>query len=191
MRVGYARVSTQDQDLSLQEVDLKAAGCKKIFRDKASGKRSSPRPGLDSLLEFIREGDTLVVWKLDRLGRSTLELLQLSEILRERKIEIFFIKDGIDTGTSSGRLYFKIMAALAERERETICERTNAGLAIARQAGRVGGRPRINEQRIEAARKLLAAKMPVRDVAEAIGISKASIWRYFPASEREALRASS
>ncbi len=136
------RVSTVDQDPQLQRDALKAAGCDKLFEDKASG-TTKDRPGLIKCLEQLREGDTLVVWKLDRLGRSTLHCIEIANELRERGINLASVTDGIDTAATNGRLYFTILAALGEAERERIGERTLAGLAAARDRGRVVGRPSV------------------------------------------------
>ena len=127
MLVGYARVSTQDQNLDLQVKALTKAGCKKVFDDKISGTRAE-RPGLTSALAMLREGDTLVVWKLDRLGRSVKHLVDLVGELHRQGVQFKSLTDSIDTGTASGRFFFHVMASLAEMERELIVERTCAGL---------------------------------------------------------------
>jgi DNA invertase Pin-like site-specific DNA recombinase len=139
MLIGYARVSTQDQTLNLQRDALQKIGCKKIFTDTASGAKSE-RKGLDEVLEYVREGDTLVVWRLDRLGRSLKHLIETITKLNNRKIGFKSITENIDTTTSGGKLVFHIFGALAEFERDIIRERTNAGLQAAR--GRKGGRPK-------------------------------------------------
>jgi Site-specific recombinases, DNA invertase Pin homologs len=135
--IGYARVSTQDQNLELQREALIKAGCQKVFDDKVSGSRAE-RPGLATALEMLREGDTLVVWKLDRLGRSVKQLIDLVGELSKQGIQFKSLTDSIDTGTPSGRFFFHVMASLAEMERELIVERTRAGLEVARQLGRKG-----------------------------------------------------
>ena len=156
MLIGYARVSTQDQNLDLQSEALTKAGCEKIFNDKISGSRAE-RPGLTKALEMLREGDTLVVWKLDRLGRSVKNLVDLVGELHQQGIQFKSLTDAIDTGTPSGRFFFHVMASLAEMERELTVERTRAGLEVARQLGRKGGRRRqMTESKIESAKKLLA-----------------------------------
>ncbi|MGY4697544.1 recombinase family protein [Xylella fastidiosa subsp. sandyi] len=152
MLIGYARVSTQDQNLELQCEALAKAGCKKVFEDKVSGTRVE-RPGLAKTLEMLREGDTLVVWKLDRLGRSVKQLVDT---------------DSIDTGTPSGRFFFHVMASLAEMERELIVERTRAGLEVAKQLGR---KRKMIDSKIESAKKLLASGVPPKDVAKNLGVS--------------------
>jgi DNA invertase Pin-like site-specific DNA recombinase len=132
MLIGYARVSTQDQNLELQIDALTKAGCKKIFDDKISGSRAE-RPGLTNALEMLREDDTLVVWKLDRLGRSVKNLVNLVDELHKQGVQFKSLTDAIDTGTPSGRFFFHVMASLAEMERELTVERTRAGLEVARQ----------------------------------------------------------
>jgi DNA invertase Pin-like site-specific DNA recombinase len=138
MLIGYARVSTQDQNLELQREALSKAGCQKIFEDKASSTLAD-RPGLTKAQEFMREGDTLVVWKLDRLGRSVKQLVDFVGELHKQGIQFNSLTDSIDTGTPSGRFFFHVMASLAEMEHELIIERTRAGLDAARQLGRKGG----------------------------------------------------
>jgi DNA invertase Pin-like site-specific DNA recombinase len=134
MLIGYARVSTQDQNLDLQIDALTKAGCKKLFDDKISGS-SKERPGLTNTLGMLREGDTLVVWKLDRLGRSVKNLVDLVSELHKQGIQFKSLTDAIDTGTPSGRFFFHVMASLAEMERELTVERTRAGLEVARKLG--------------------------------------------------------
>src|SRR5437763_6686784 len=141
MLIGYARVSTQDQTLHLQKDALEKLGCNKIFTDTASGSKAE-RIGLDEALEYVREGDTLVVWRLDRLGRSLKHLIETITELNNRKIGFKSIQENIDTTTSGGKLVFHIFGALAEFERDIIRERTNAGLLAARARGRKGGRPK-------------------------------------------------
>jgi DNA invertase Pin-like site-specific DNA recombinase len=182
MLIGYARVSTQDQNLELQRKALLDAGCEKIFDDKLSGSRSD-RPGLTQALEFLRDGDTLVVWKLDRLGRSVKHLVDLVGELREQGIQFRSLTDSIDTATPSGRFFFHVMASLAEMERELTVERTKAGLEVARSLGRFGGRKRrMTDSKIESAKKLLASGVPPRDVAKNLGVSVPTLYRWVPAS---------
>ena len=182
--IGYARVSTQDQNLDLQTEALTKAGCKKIFTDKISGSRAE-RPGLTKALEMLREGDTLIVWKLDRLGRSVKNLVDLVGELHKQGIQFKSLTDAIDTGTPSGRFFFHVMASLAEMERELTVERTRAGLEVARQLGRKGGRKRqMTDSKIESAKKLLASGIPPRDVATNLGISVPTLYRWIPASGR-------
>lgn len=183
MLIGYARVSTLEQNFDAQLDALQEAGCERIFTDKASGVKSD-RPGLVQVLDFAREGDTLVVWKLDRLGRSMKGLVDLAADLENRKIELRSITDGIDTRGAAGRFFFHVMAALAVMERDLVRERTLAGLKAARKSGRVGGRPKaLSPSKVEAARVLLAADTSPRDVALAVGVSVATIYRYFPGGD--------
>ena len=182
--IGYARVSTQDQNLDLQTEALTKAGCKRIFNDKISGSRAE-RPGLTKALEMLREGDTLIVWKLDRLGRSVKNLVDLVGELHKQGIQFKSLTDAIDTGTPSGRFFSHVMASLAEMERELTVERTRAGLEVARQLGRKGGRKRqMTDSKIESAKKLLASGIPPRDVATNLGISVPTLYRWIPASGR-------
>lgn len=182
MLIGYARVSTQDQNLELQVDALTKAGCKKIFDDKISGSRAE-RPGLTKALEMLREDDTLVVWKLDRLGRSVKNLVNLVGELHKQGVQFKSLTDAIDTGTTSGRFFFHVMASLAEMERELTVERTRAGLEVARQLGRKGGRKRqMTDSKIESAKKLLANGVPPRDVAKNLGVSVPTLYRWIPAS---------
>ena len=177
MLIGYARVSTQDQNLELQREALAKAGCQKVFEDKVSGTRAD-RPGLGKTLEMLREGDTLVVWKLDRLGRSVKQLVDLVGELHKQGVQFRSLTDSIDTGTPSGRFFFHVMASLAEMERELTVERTRAGLAVAKQLGRKGGRkPKMTDSKIESAKKLLASGVPPRDVAKNLGVSIPTLYR--------------
>ena len=182
MLIGYARVSTHDQNLDLQIEALTKAGCQKIFNDKTSGSRAE-RPGLSKALEILRDGDTLVVWKLDRLGRSVKNLVDLVGNLAKQNIHFKSMTDSIDTGTPSGRFFFHVMASLAEMERELTIERTRAGLELARHLGRKGGRKRqMTDSKIEAAKKLLASGTPPKDVAKNLGVSVPTLYRWVPAS---------
>ena len=182
MLIGYARVSTLDQNLDLQLDALKKAGCKKIFDDKISGSRAE-RPGLAKALDMLREDDTLVVWKLDRLGRSVKNLVDLVSELQKQGVHFKSLTDAIDTSTTSGRFFFHVMASLAQMERELTAERTRAGLAVARQLGRKGGRKRkMTDSKIESAKKLLANGIPPRDVAANLGVSVPTLYRWVPAS---------
>jgi DNA invertase Pin-like site-specific DNA recombinase len=182
MLIGYARVSTQDQNLELQQKALIDAGCEKIFDDKVSGSRSE-RPGLAQALGILRDGDTLVVWKLDRLGRSVKHLVDLVGELDELRVHFRSLTDSIDTSTASGRFFFHVMASLAEMERELTVERTRAGLEVARSLGRVGGRKRkMTDSKLESARKLLASGVPAKDVAKNLGVSVPTLYRWLPAS---------
>ncbi|PTQ58564.1 DNA invertase Pin-like site-specific DNA recombinase [Sphingomonas sp. PP-CE-3G-477] len=185
MLIGYARVSTSDQNLTLQTDALTAAGCERICSDKASGAKTD-RPGLSEALNVARRGDTLVVWKLDRLGRSMKGLVELAADLATRGIELRSLTDGIDTATPTGRLLFHILASIAEMERELIRERTMAGLLAARRKNGPGrGRKSVLTPKRATAMKLLAAGDRPRDVAEAIGVSVATFYRHFPAGGSE------
>jgi DNA invertase Pin-like site-specific DNA recombinase len=165
MRIGYARVSTRDQNLEMQLNALAKAACYRIFTDRLSGGLVE-RPGLKEALSHLREADTLVVWKLDRLGRSVKGLVDLVNELEARKVHFQSITDGVDTETPAGRFFFHIMSALAQMERELILERTRAGMEAARSQGRVGGRKRqMTESKVQAARKLLATGTPPREVS--------------------------
>lgn len=186
MKIGYARVSTTDQRLDLQEEALRGAGCERVYSDTASGKITE-RPELAKALDAIRPdiGDTFVVWKLDRLGRSVKQLVELVDGFQRDGVQFVSLTDGIDTSTPAGRFFFHVMASLAEMERELIVERTRAGLAAARRQGRTGGRkPLMTGSKIAAARRLLADGTPPRQVAEAIGVSIATLYRWIPAVNR-------
>ena len=181
MLVGYARVSTQDQNPELQLDALKEAGCEKVFVEKASGAQRD-RPELKAALEYMRSGDTLVVWKLDRLARSLKQLIETVEILEGQGIGFRSLTEAIDTTTSGGRLIFHIFGALAEFERSIIRERTNAGLESARARGRMGGRPRgLSDEDLVAARAMLNdPNIPVAEIAERLDVALSTLYRYFP-----------
>ena len=182
MLIGYARVSTQDQNLDLQIKALTEAGCKKVFDDKISGTRAE-RPGLATAFAMLREGDTLVVWKLDRLGRSVKHLVDLVGERHRAGVQFKSLTDSIDTGTASGRFFFHVMASLAEMERELTIERICAGLEAARRLGRKGGRKRqMTDSKIGSAKKLLANGVPPREVAKNLGVSVPTLYRWIPAS---------
>lgn len=189
MLIGYARVSTPEQDLTPQLDALREAGCEKIFSDKASGAKAN-RAGLAEALSHARAGDVLVIWKLDRLGRTSKGLIDLATELEDRKIGLRSITDGIDTSGTAGKFVFRILAALAEMERDLIRERTTAALMVAKREGRIGGRKTVmTPKRIEAARKLLASGMTMREVAPAIGVSVPTLYRHFPASMQDMISA--
>ena len=178
MMIGYARVSTEDQNLDLQRDALAKTGVERVFEDKASGARDD-RPGLAEALSHARKGDCLVVWRLDRLGRSMRSLIDFVEELRERGVEFRSLSEGIDTTTAAGRFFFHVLAALAQMERELLRERTRAGLAAARARGRKGGRrPKLNTKQITHARKLLEDRnTTIKDVAASFGVDRATIYR--------------
>jgi DNA invertase Pin-like site-specific DNA recombinase len=178
MSVGYARVSTHDQDLALQLDALHAAGCERIFTEKASGAQRD-RPQLQAALDYMRADDTLVVWNLDRLARSLRQLLDTVEALHSRHIGLHSLTEAIDTGTPGGTLVFHLFGALAEFERSIIRERTRAGLAAARARGRTGGRPpAMSAADKQAARALLKdPAITVEDVAKRLQVSPATLYR--------------
>jgi DNA invertase Pin-like site-specific DNA recombinase len=181
MLVGYARVSTGDQNLDLQKDALKKAGCGRIFTDVASGAKDE-RAGLAEAIAFLRPGDTLAVWKLDRLGRSLKHLIETVTALQARKVGFRSLQESIDTTTSGGKLVFHVFGALAEFERDLIRERTQAGLRAARARGRKGGRPRsLDEKKLAQARSL--HKDPantIADICATLGISRATFYRHLP-----------
>ncbi|WP_034256477.1 recombinase family protein [Adhaeribacter aquaticus] len=182
MKIGYARVSTQDQKLELQIDALSKNGCEQIYQEKKSGKNKE-RPELEKLLGQLREGDTVVVWKLDRLGRSLRDLIDLVADFKSRGVDFVSLQDGINTATSTGRFTFNIFASLAEFEREIIKERTKAGLVAAKARGRAGGRPAgLSPAAMEKAKsaKILHATgtKSAEDIAKILGVSRATCYRY-------------
>lgn len=179
MRIGYVRVSTDDQNLDLQKDALLQARVEKTYEDKASGKNLD-RPQLAECLRSLRQGDTLIVWHLDRLGRSVKDLIALINELRERGIQFVSLTEAIDTTTPMGEFIFHITAALAELERSIIRERTRAGLASARARGRKGGRPRkLNDREWRAVRTLVDAReLTIAEIAAQYGVSPATIYRH-------------
>ena len=184
MQIGYARVSTQDQDLRLQYKELRQVPCDKIYEDKASGAKAS-REGLKLALDVLRENDTLVVWKLDRLGRSVRDLVNIISDLEQRGVHFKSVTDQIDTSTTAGRFFFHVMASLAQMERDLTIERTRAGLEAARQQGRTGGRKRkMDDSKIAAAKRLLQDGTSPREIAKNLGVSIPTLYRWLPASQR-------
>ncbi|PHM16558.1 MAG: DNA invertase [Sulfuricurvum sp. PD_MW2] len=182
MLIGYARVSTKDQNLDLQIQALEQAGCEKIYDDKISGSRTE-REGLAKALEQLRAGDTFVVWKLDRLGRTTKGLIDFVNELSTREVNFRSLTDNIDTSSAQGRFFFHVMSALAEMEKALIVERTQAGLAVAKAQGRTGGRKRLfTDDKIKMAKKLLEAGTLPKDVAETLGVSIPTLYRHLPAN---------
>ncbi len=176
-RVGYARVSTNEQDLALQRDALVAAKCDRIFEDRASGARTD-RPGLAEALAYLRDGDTLVVWKLDRLGRSMSHLIDTVKELDARHIGLHSLTEQIDTATPGGRLIFHVFGALGQFERDLIRERTRAGLHAAQARGRRGGRkPVITEDKLKRARDLIAKGLTVRETASRIRVGKTALYK--------------
>lgn len=182
MFIGYARISTVDQNLALQKEALEKAGCERIYEDEMSGTKDN-RPGLNKALEMLRENDTLVVWKLDRLGRSVKSLIELVSDLNAKNINFKSLTDSIDTSTPSGRFFFNVMASLAQMERELIVERTTAGLAIAKKKGKIGGRKRVmTDSKLASAKRLLETGVSPKDVAKDLGVSIATLYRWIPAT---------
>ena len=179
MLIGYARVSTHDQNLDLQRDALKAAGCEKIFVDEISG-AAIARSGLENALEALREGDVLVVWRLDRLGRSLKDLIELVREFEQRKVGFWSLQESMDTASSGGKLIFHVFGALAEFERNLIRERTQAGLSAARARGRKGGRPKTlsDKKRALAVQLYRERKQPIDEICQMMGITKPTLYRY-------------
>lgn len=181
MLVGYARVSTRDQNPALQLEALHSAGCEKVFTEKASGAQRD-RPELQAALDYLRAGDALVVWKLDRLARSVRQLVETAELLQKRGIGLKVLTQAIDTTSPGGRLTFHLLAAIAEFERELTLERTQAGLAQARALGRRGGRkPAMGESEIRRAKAMLSDRsITVEEVARQMGVQPSTLYRHIP-----------
>lgn len=190
MRIGYGRVSTRDQNPDAQEDALKDAGCDPVFVDKASGKLAS-RPELDKALIAAREGDEFVITKLDRLGRSLKNLIELSEQLDKKGVNLVVLSQGIDTSTPAGRMFFHILGAIAEFERSLIVERTRDGLEAARARGRVGGRKQaLKPRQVKLAQEMYdelgedgKRKHTVQDIANELGVARTTIYRYLERKE--------
>jgi DNA invertase Pin-like site-specific DNA recombinase len=181
MRVGYARVSTQDQTPALQLDALASAGCERVFTERASGAQRE-RPSLVAALDYMRPGDTLVIWKLDRLARSLKQLIETVEALSARDIGLRSLTEAIDTTTAGGRLIFHVFGALAEFERGVIRERTRAGLEAARARGRVGGRPpALSADDLAVAKALLRDPgITVEQAAKRLGVAPSTLYRHLP-----------
>ncbi|MGV0787572.1 recombinase family protein [Mycolicibacterium sp. XJ2] len=183
-RVGYTRVSTVAQTLEQQNAALAAAGVTKTFSDTMSGARDD-RPGLAALVDYVRDGDTVVVWKLDRLGRNTMHILETVKALTDRGVTLVSTSDGIDSGTAAGRMMIGVLGALAEYERELVKERT----ALKRQASRANGtrfgRPKlvVDDGHIATARRMRADGHTAKDIAKFLGVSRATLYRYLAAGE--------
>jgi DNA invertase Pin-like site-specific DNA recombinase len=184
--VGYARVSTLEQNLELQRDALERAGCERVFEDQVSGV-STERPGWAQVKAMLRSGDTVVVWRLDRLGRSLKHLIETVTELGERGVGFRSVQENLDTTSAGGRLVFHIFGALAEFERELIQERTRAGLAAARARGRKGGRPRkLDAKKIATARRMLGdPEQTVSEVAQILGVSRATLYRALKAADAQ------
>ena len=179
MLIGYARVSTIDQNPELQLDALKEAGCEKIYTDKASGSVAD-RPELKKLKSILRKGDTLVIWKLDRLSRSLKDLIEWTEFLEKEGVELKSIQDSIDTSTPMGKFVFHVFGALGQLEKDIIRERTVAGLSAARARGRVGGRPlKLDKKKAKRVKEMYGKKeMSVKEICEWAGVSKATLYKY-------------
>ena len=186
MLIGYARVSTADQYLAMQEDALKSAGCEDVFKDVVSGAKTA-RPGLHSALTHLRKGDTLVVWRLDRLGRSLAHLIETIKELNDKGIGFKSLQENIDTTTSGGQLIFHIFGALAQFERELIRERTQAGLKAARVRGRMGGRPvQLNKLEIKKLKKHYdKGDLSVMEICKLFNITKPTLYRYLKHESRK------
>ena len=187
MKIGYARVSTGLQNLDLQEDSLTSEGCQKIFTDKVSGAKSK-RPGLDNAIEFAREGDTIVVWRLDRLGRNMQDLITIVNQLNDRGVSFYSIQENItmDKSSSTGQLMFHLFAAFAEFERNLILERSAAGREAARARGRFGGRPeKLTKQDLDLLKTLVDNETPIKTIAEKWNVSRTTIYRYLNKMEED------
>lgn len=185
MLIGYSRVSTDDQNLHLQHDALTQAGCKKFFDDQMSGSKIE-RPGLEAAIEFAREGDTIVVWRLDRLSRSLKDLIEVVSKLEKKNIGIKSLHESVDTSSSSGKLIFHIFGALAEFERNLIRERTHAGLVAARARGRKGGRPKkLTSNKLNLALELYQGKKhSIEQICEIVSVSKPTLYKYINKSHK-------
>ena len=179
MFIGYARVSTGEQNLDLQRDALTHAGCEHVYTDEMSGVKAE-RPGLRQALTYLREGDTLVVWRLDRLGRSLTDLIARMAELRQRNVGFKSLHESIDTTSPAGKLQFHIFSALAEFERDLIRERTMAGLRAARARGRFGGsKPKLTPDKVKMAASLMKDKTNrIKDICQTLGVSRATLYRY-------------
>ncbi|KIX30671.1 recombinase [Mannheimia haemolytica] len=188
MLVGYARVSTKEQNYAMQIRELEKFGCEKIFSEKESG-NSDERRELKKALAFLREGDTLIVWKLDRLGRGVAKSSRYLDILKQKKVSIVSLTENIDTRTKLGEMLFYFASIFAEMERNSIIERTKAGIKFARDHGvKIGRPPKMTEDNLEIIRELLKAGWTVKKIAEKLSISQSSIYAYFPSDVLAELR---
>jgi DNA invertase Pin-like site-specific DNA recombinase len=177
MIIGYARVSTIDQNLDLQIDALKKYGCERIYEEKITGTKKD-RPKLAEMMTILRPGDKIIIYKLDRISRSTKHLIDLSEFFEIKGVEFVSIQDSIDTSTPMGRFFFRILASIAELERDIISDRTKDGLTSARARGRVGGRPKVQGKKLDIALKMYKSKQySIREIVEATGISQATLYR--------------
>lgn len=177
--IGYARVSTTDQNAQLQTDALNSAGCERVYTDHGVSGAKTQRPELDACLDHLRKGDVLVVWKLDRLGRNTVHVLQLIDELAERGVGFHSLTEGLHTDGPMGKAMLTVMAAFAQLERDTMIERTRAGLAAAAANGRKGGRPRkVDDADAAKAKDLKAKGLSAPDIAKMLGCSRATVYRY-------------
>lgn len=178
MKYGYARVSTEEQNIDLQIDALKKFNCDEIFSEKISSRKKN-RPELEKLLEIIRPGDSLVIWKLDRLGRNVKELLQIAEMLRNKQVIFVSLQENLDTSSATGEFLFHMLCSIAQMERDIISERTKAGLAAARARGRKGGRKGIDPQIINRALKMYrSGEFKINDILESCNIKKSTLYKY-------------
>jgi DNA invertase Pin-like site-specific DNA recombinase len=186
MLIGYARVSTEDQNLDLQRDALRQAGCEKIFEEKESGRAGTKRPAFESALSYLRPEDQLVVWKIDRLGRSLREMLDTAHRLQERQVALRSLTESIDTQTATGRLMFNFLGTIAEYFLDLNRERTLEGLKAALARGRKGGRKRkLGQADLAVAQAMLKdPTIPVAEVAKRLGVSRATFYAYFPGARR-------
>lgn len=185
MIIGYARVSTQDQNLQMQLDELQKFGCFEIFEEKETGSKKD-RPKLNEMISSLREGDRVIVYKLDRISRSTKHLIELADLFEEKGVEFISIKDNIDTSTATGRFFFRMMASIAELERDIISERTKSGLASARARGRKGGRPKASSKGVETALKMYHSKeFSISEIVKSTGISQATLYRNINKKQNE------
>jgi DNA invertase Pin-like site-specific DNA recombinase len=177
MIIGYARVSTAEQNLNLQIDALNKYGCESIYEEKISGTKKD-RPKLAEMMTILRPGDKVVIYKLDRISRSTKHLIELSEFFERKGVEFVSIQDSIDTSSPIGRFFFRVLASISELERDIISERTKAGLSSARARGKNGGRPRVDNKKVNMALKMYSSKeYSISEIVKATGISQATLYR--------------
>ena len=185
MKIGYARVSTDDQVTALQRDALQAAGCEQIYEDRGISGVAKKRPALEEAMQVIGKGDVLIVWRLDRLGRSLSDLLRISEELVGKGAHLHSLQDGIDTTNASGKLVFHIMGSLAEFERSLLTERTRAGLEAARRRGVVvGRRPKVTKAKLDHALRLIESGIGVPEVAKTLGVGRSTLYQALQLHER-------
>ena len=178
MKIGYARVSTEDQNPAMQIAALKKAGCAKLFKDELSGATGVKRPALLRCLKALKKGDTLIVWKLDRLGRSLRDLITMLDDLKQRGVKFHSLTEAINTTTPTGRAMWQMIGVLAELERSLISERTHAGVSAAKKRGvKFGRKPKLTRQQIDHARKLIEQGEAVGDVADTLNVSRSTVYR--------------